>query len=119
MIFDQISISADGRFNTQRLSRRVVIIEALGQDWYGWGNYTETSPAFIAYFGVRNKETALNVADTIQFLCSPESVEIRKRRDNRTGWPFELKIRGLERRHLDELLGICNAQEDMELSKAS
>jgi hypothetical protein len=95
-------ISSDGKFQTQALSPRVVIIEALEQDWYGWGNYEVLDdgtvfPAFIAYFGCDSKEQALAVKMTIEKLYRPEEVTARCKKNNRTGFPVELKIRGLQR----------------------
>jgi len=99
----KISVSADGRYRTQHLTERVTVIEALGQDWNDWGNATEERPAFVAYMGAENMTQAQNFKHSIQKLLYWEEVTIRSRRDNRTGWPVELKVKGLDRRQIDRL----------------
>ena len=122
-------VSSDGKFQTTRLSDRVVIIEALGQDWYGWDNaeYLDDGtvfPAFLAYFGCDNKEQALACKMTIERFYNVEEITARSRRDTRTGYPVELKIRGLQRLTdchsfgLVDLVGMAELQDDLALFSA-
>jgi hypothetical protein len=91
-------LSEDGKFKTTQLSDRVWIVEALGQDWFGWGNQEEDGdrqyPAFLAYFGCSSKEEALNYKKTIDLFYRADALI---KQGKRTGWTFELKIRGLGR----------------------
>jgi len=100
----KISVTADGRFRIQYLTKRVLIVEALGQDWFDWGNETEEKPAFVAYYGAENMAEAKSRKKTIEKLYCYESITIRRRKNNRTGWPVELKIHGLSREYLDYLI---------------
>lgn len=109
----KIFVSADGRYRTRHLTNRVTIIEALGQDWNDWGNQTDDQLAFMAYIGAENMTAAKNLRLTVIHLLSYESVEIRRRKDNRTGWPVELKIRGMDRRHLADLIEEGQTLDDL------
>ena len=94
-----MTVSSDGKFRTLTLSSRVVIVEALGQDWYDWGNYDEENPnkypAFLTYYGCRDRREAEQTKNVLLECFGVDCVEIRK--GKRTGWPVELKIRGMQR----------------------
>ena len=47
-----LETSPHGSFQVTQLAHSVAICEALKGDRYGWGNATNTNPAFIAYLGV-------------------------------------------------------------------
>ncbi len=48
-----LETSPHGSFQVVRLARSVAICEAVKGDRYGWGNATNSDPAFITY-GIRS-----------------------------------------------------------------
>ena len=113
-----MQVSSDGKFRVFDLSSRVTVCEAIGQDWYDWGNdepgevYGTVRPAFIAYLGCETLKEANAAKMTIENICFYQNVEIRRRRETRTGWPLELKIRGLNRQGLEDLVSIGDNLSD-------
>jgi hypothetical protein len=93
-----MTVSIDGKFRTTQLSDHVWITEALGQDWFDWGNYDVENPhkfpAFLAYFGCNSRQEAKENVTTMSRLYG---VDCEVRKGKRTGWPIEIKIRGLYR----------------------
>lgn len=119
-------ISEDGKFATLKYSPRVTVVEARGQDWFDWGNDEAgeidgtVRPAFIAYLGCDNKEQALSAKLTVKYCCSvgDKDIECRSRRNTRTGYPVELKIRNLSRIALEDLISIGDQIESAALYSA-
>jgi hypothetical protein len=104
-------------FKLTKLSRRVSIVEAIAGDIHGWGNDEENRPAFLAYLGCESTKEGFKARQTVEYVCDGEA-ELRSRRNTRSGFPYELKIRGLTRNGLEDLLSVADQLEDMKLYSA-
>ncbi len=58
MLHQVLKTSPHGNFQITQLCENVAICEAVKGDRYGWGNATETNPAFIVYLGCKKNEVA-------------------------------------------------------------
>jgi hypothetical protein len=56
MLDDVLKVSPHGSFKVTQLCVSVAICEAIKGDRYGWGNGSETEPAFIVYLGCKKDE---------------------------------------------------------------
>jgi hypothetical protein len=105
MLNDSIlKVSAHGSFKVTQLCVSVAICEAVNGDRYGWGNGTETEPAFIVYLGCKKEE----VAEKIRYINNALGCywcEVREPKYLKE-FEAEIKIRGMQRYSDDETNGL-------------
>ncbi len=53
-----LKTSKHGSFQVTQLCQSVAICEAVKGDRYGWGNSTDSEPAFLVYIGCKKDEVA-------------------------------------------------------------
>jgi hypothetical protein len=90
-----LKLSPNGSFKVSQLGESVAICEATNGDRYGWGNATETEPAFIVYLGCKKDEVAAHVK-TLNTFYRCEWCEVRKPK-HLISFEAEIKIRGMQR----------------------
>ncbi|MBE9170870.1 hypothetical protein IQ238_26275 [Pleurocapsales cyanobacterium LEGE 06147] len=90
-----LKVSPHGSFKVTQLCVSVAICEAVNGDRYGWGNSTETEPAFMVYLGCSQKEVASYIK-TFNTFYRCEWCEVRKPK-HLQGFEAEIKIRGMQR----------------------
>ena len=120
----EIKKSPNGSFKVTKLCKSVAICEAVKGDLeeireavrYGWGNGTETQPAFVAYLGCSQDEIDeyINILNQC-YICS--LLETRPSK-YLTNFEYEIKIRGISRESdhkgfgLDYLIEYQQAKHD-------
>ncbi len=104
MVHQVLKTSPHGNFQITQLCENVAICEAVKGDRYGWGNATETNPAFIVYLGCKKNE----VAEKINYINNALGcywLEIRKPKYLK-GFEAEIKIRGMQRESDNNAYGL-------------
>ncbi len=104
MLHQVLKTSPHGNFQITQLCENVAICEAVKGDRYGWGNATETNPAFIVYLGCKKNE----VAEKINYINNALGcywLEIRKPKYLKE-FEAEIKIRGVQRHSDDNVYGL-------------
>lgn len=95
MLNDSIlKISPNGSFKVSQLCESVAICEAMKGDRNGWGNATDTEPAFVVYLGCDRSEVEGYIKGFQIFYrcqCETRSPKYLK------GFEVEIKIRGMQR----------------------
>ena len=107
-----LETSPHGCFQLTQLCKSVAICEAVKGDRYGWGNATNSNPAFIAYLGCKQDE----IQDYLHWLNEfyrPESCEIRQPKYLKE-FEVEIKIRGLRKYSSGNALGLNHLVESEE-----
>jgi hypothetical protein len=94
MLDNVLKVSPNGSFRVSQLCESVAICEAPN-DPHGWGNATDTEPAFMAYVGCKKDEVA-GYVKTINNFYRTEWCEVRKPRHLKD-FEAEIKIRGMQR----------------------
>jgi hypothetical protein len=69
MLDDVLKVSPHGSFKVTQLCVSVAICEAVNGDRYGWGNGTETEPAFLVYLGCKKDEVKGYIRTLNTFYC--------------------------------------------------
>ena len=95
MLDDFSKVSPHGSFKVTQLCESVAICEAVKGDRHGWGNATETEPAFITYLGCKKDEVA-GYIKTLNIFYRCYWCEVRKPKYLK-GFEAEIKIRGMQR----------------------
>ena len=99
-----LKTSKHGSFQVTQLCKSVAICEAKEGDRYGWGNATETEPAFVVYVGCKKEE----VAEKINYINNALGCywcEVRKPKYLKE-FEAEIKIRGVQRHSDDNAYGL-------------
>ena len=99
-----LKTSKHGSFQVTQLCKNIAICEAKGGDRYGWGNATETEPAFVVYVGCKKEE----VAEKINYINNALGCywcEVRKPKYLKE-FEAEIKIRGVQRHSDDNAYGL-------------
>ena len=89
-----LKVSPHGSFKVSRLWESVAICEAP-KDPHGWGNATDTEPAFMVYLGCKKDEVA-GYIKTLNTFYRTEWFEVRQPKYLK-GFEAEIKIRGMQR----------------------
>ena len=95
MLANEIKKSPHGSFKIVQLCQSVAICEALKGDKHGWGNATETQPAFVTYLGCKKDEVA-GYIKTFNTFYRCYWCEIRQPK-YLSGFEAEIKIGGMQR----------------------
>jgi len=103
MLNDVLKVSPHGSFKVTQLCASVAICEAIkggaaalaSRDRYGWGNGTETEPAFLVYLGCK-KDEVKGYIRTLNTFYRCEWCEVRSPKHLK-GFEAEIKIRGMQR----------------------
>ena len=95
MLDDFSHVSPHGSFKVTQLCESVAICEAVKGDRHGWGNATDTEPAFITYLGCK-KDEVKGYVKTLNTFYRTEWYEVRKPKYLK-GFEAEIKIRGMQR----------------------
>jgi hypothetical protein len=107
-----LETSPHSSFQVTQLCESIAICEALKGDRFGWGNATDTEPAFIAYLGCNNDEVA-GYIKTLNIFHHCDSCKVRKPKYLK-GFEAEIKIRGLQRETDSYALGLDSLLESEE-----
>lgn len=94
MLNDVLKVSPNGSFKVTQLCESVAICEAP-KDPHGWGNATDTEPAFMVYVGCK-KDEVKGYVQTFNTFYRTEWCEVRKSKHLK-GFEAEIKIRGMQR----------------------
>ncbi|PSF33866.1 hypothetical protein C7H19_19265 [Aphanothece hegewaldii CCALA 016] len=89
-----LKISPNGSFKVSQLCESVAICES-SKDPHGWGNATETEPAFMVYLGCQKDEVA-GYVKTLNTFYRCYWCEVRKPKYLKK-FEAEIKIRGMQR----------------------
>lgn len=95
MLNQKLKVSPHGSFEVTQLCESVAICEAVNGDRNGWGNATETEPAFMVYLGCKKDEVSSYIK-TFNTFYRCEWCEVRKPKHLK-GYDAEIKIRGMQR----------------------
>ena len=95
LINSPLKVSPHGSFKVSQLCQSVAICEAVKGDRYGWGNATETEPAFVVYLGCKKDQVSSHV-NTFKTFYRCELCEVREPKYLK-GFEAEIKIRGMQR----------------------
>jgi hypothetical protein len=114
MLNDFLKVSPHDSFKVVRLCESIVICEAVKGDRYGWGNATDTEPAFIAYLGCK-KDEVKGYVKTLNTFYRAQSCEVREPKYLKK-FEAEIKIRGMQR-EADSYAWGLNYLVESELSK--
>ncbi len=90
-----LKVSPHGSFEVNQLCQSVAICEAVKGDRNGWGNATETEPAFVVYLGCKKEEVSGHIKTfTTFYRC--ELCEVREPKYLKD-FEVEIKVRGMQR----------------------
>jgi hypothetical protein len=95
MLDHVLKISPNGSFKVTQLCESIAICEATGGDRNGWGNATDTEPAFVVYFGCSSDEVA-GYIKTFLTLYRAKTCQVRSPK-YLTDFETEIKICGMQR----------------------
>ena len=112
----EIKKSPNGSFKVVQLCQSVAICEALKGDINGWGNGTETQPAFVTYLGCKRNEIQSYVKSFNTFYRS-SSCEVRNPKYLK-GFEVEIKIKGIQRKSNSQGFGLNSLLESEEAKQA-
>ena len=104
MLHQVLKTSPHGNFQITQLCENVAICEAVKGDRYGWGNSTDSEPAFLVYIGCKKDE----VAEKINYINNALGCywcEVRKPKYLK-GFEAEIKIRGMQRESDNNAYGL-------------
>ncbi len=104
MLDDFSHVSPHGSFKVTQLCESVAICEAVKGDRHGWGNATDTKPAFVAYLGCQ-KDEVKGYVKTFNTFYRTEWCEVRKPKYLKS-FEAEIKIRGMVRYSDTNALGL-------------
>ena len=96
MLNQIIKTSPHGSFKLTQLCESVVICESVKGDRHGWGNATDTEPAFLAYLGCKKDEVAGYIKTFNTFYRTVIGTKSAKPKYLK-GFEAEIKIRGMVR----------------------
>ncbi len=112
MLNQVIKTSPHDSFKLTQICESVVICEAVKGDQHGWGNATDTEPAFLAYLGC-NKDEVAGYIKTLNIFHRCYWCEIRQPKYLKE-FEAEIKIRGMQRESDTYALGLDSLLESEE-----
>ncbi len=112
LINSPLKVSPHGSFKVIQLCESVAICEATNGDRYGWGNATDSEPAFLVYLGCKKDEVSGYIKTfNIFYRCELCSVRTPKYLKN---FEAEIKIRGMQRYTDTHAFGLDSLVESQE-----
>ena len=112
MLDDFSQVSPHGSFKVTQLCESITICEAVKGDRHGWGNATDTEPAFLTYLGC-NKDEVAGYIKTLNTFYRCHWCEIRQPKYLKE-FEAEIKIRGMQRESDTYALGLDSLLESEE-----
>lgn len=88
-----LKVSPHGSFKVIQLCESVAICEATNGDRYGWGNATDSEPAFLVYLGCKKDEVS-GYIKTFNTFYRCEWCEVRTPKYLKN-FEAEIKVRGM------------------------